>query len=268
MTTNILDAPIEQSREEPREPSGKSMVCYLLPSLIVNGVLPIVLYNILKSEGVATVPALVVGSIFPIANSVWSWRKTRHPDLIGIITLVLIVLSAAASLISGSVHFTLLKESLLTGLFGLVFLGSLLAPRPLSFFLARQFSTKGDPARMAAWDSNWQYPGFRRVFRVMTVIWGVMYLTDALIRVALVFVLSVSVFLVVSQIVLYGTIALTFYASIAYGRRAWKKVRAQREEHLVVALAAQDPRRSLVPPLFEQSQETPRLHMPAQEQGS
>ena len=221
----MADTTVERPRADLEPPSRGGMVRYLVLSILINGILPFVLYRILIGQGVATVPALVAGSVFPIANTAWSWLKTRRLDLIGIISLIFILTSAAASLLSGSTRFTLLKESLFTGLFGLIFLGSLLTPRPLMFLIARQFSTHGDPERIATWDGNWQNPGFRgfrHTFRVMTAIWGVMFVADALIRVALVFVLSVSVFLVVSQVLFYGMFALTFSGTMAYGQRQRK----------------------------------------------
>lgn len=191
----------------------------LVPSLVINGVLPFILYQLLRRDGVATVLALVAGSAFPLAYTFWGWARTRRLDLIAGISLVFIVLSGAASLISGSTRFTLLKESFFTGIFGLVFLGSLLAARPLMFYMAGQFSTGGHPERMRRWNARWQHPGFQHAMRVMTAIWGVVFVADAVIRVGLVFVLSTSVFLVVSQVIFYGMFALTLYGTMRYGRR-------------------------------------------------
>lgn len=55
--------------------------------------------------------------------------------------------------------------------------------------------------------------------RVITAIWGMAFVADALIRIGLVFVLSTSTFLVVSQVILYGMFALTLYGTMRYGRR-------------------------------------------------
>jgi hypothetical protein len=59
--------------------------------------------------------------------------------------------------------------------------------------------------------------------RVMTAIWGATFVADALIRTALVFVLSTSVFLVVSQLLFYGMFATAFLVTFAYGRRAQRR---------------------------------------------
>lgn len=204
-----------------------SVLRSLVPSLVINGVFPFVLYVVLTDNGVATVPALVAGSSFPLAFSLWEWSRARRVDFIAAISLFFIVLSAVASLITGSARFTLVKESFFTGLFGLVFFGSLLAPRPLMFYIARQSATGGDAERVRLWDDRWQYPGFRRAMRVMTAIWGVTFVADALMRAGLVFLLSTSVFLVVSQLLFYTMFAATLFGTIAYGRRAQRKGMAQ-----------------------------------------
>ena len=210
------------------QPSAGPILRSLLPNLVINGALPIVLYQVLSGRGVAAVPALVAGSAFPLAYTAWSWIRTRHLDLIAGISLIFIVISAVASLVSGSPRFTLIKESVFTGVFGLVFFGSLLAPRPLMFYMAREFATGGVPERMRAWDDLWQYPNFRHPMRVMTAMWGTTFVADSLIRVALVFLLSTTVFLVASQVLFYTTFALTMFLTVGYGRRSRSRALTER----------------------------------------
>ena len=59
--------------------------------------------------------------------------------------------------------------------------------------------------------------------RVMTTMWGLTFVADALIHLGLVFLLTTSVFLVASQVLFYGMFALTLFLTIAYGRRAQRK---------------------------------------------
>jgi intracellular septation protein A len=224
----LSDLPSNRPVEQPAPPSASSIFRPLMPSVILNGVLPVVLYQFLRRDGVAPVPSLVAGSIFPIGFTALGWLRTRRLDLIASVSLFYILLSTAASLISGSTRFTLLKDSFFTGLFGLIFLGSLLRSRPLMFYIAQQFATGGDPDRRRSWDHRWQHAAFRHVMRVMTAIWGTMLIADALIRTGLVFVLSTSVFLVVSQGLFYGMFALTLVGTLTYGR--WMQRRATQQE--------------------------------------
>jgi hypothetical protein len=209
--------------QAPASPSTGSALRSLAPALVINGLLPIALYQLLTGRGVAAVPALVAGSIFPLAYGLWGWAHTRRLDVIAAVSLAFIVVSAIASLVSGSPRFTLIKESFFTGIFGLVFFGSFFAARPVMFYVVRPFATGNDPERLRLWNDRWQYPGFRRTIRVMTAIWGATFVADALIRTGLVFILSTSAFLVVSQLLFYGMFVTTFAVTFAYGRRAQRR---------------------------------------------
>jgi hypothetical protein len=77
-------------------------------------------------------------------------RADRIP--LGIISLLFIAAGLIATLVTGNPRLTLMTGSLLTGLFGLAFLGSLLLPCPLAFYLGRQMMTGGKPELVARWD--------------------------------------------------------------------------------------------------------------------
>ena len=196
------------------------MLRSLTPNLVINAALPFLLYVVLKGRGVADVPALVAGSVFPLGYTAWELARARRIDVIAAISPFFIGGGAAASLISGSPRFTLIKESFFTGLFGLVFFGSLFAPRPLMFYIAQAFATGADPRRSHVWSNFWQHPGFRRSMRVMTAMWGTAFIADALIRAGLTFILSTTLFLAVSPLLFVGVFALTFVLTMAYGKRA------------------------------------------------
>jgi intracellular septation protein A len=212
---------------DPAAPSAGKALRSFVPSLVINGLFPILLYQFLTGRGVATVPALVAGSVFPLGYGLWDWIRTHHLDIIAALSMAFIVVSAAASLISGSARFTLIKESFFTGIFGLIFLGSLLLARPLMFYVIRRFATGGNAEKLLWWDGLWRHPNFRHSMRIMTAIWGLTFVADALIRTVLVFVLSTSVFLVVSQLLFYGMFALAFLGTFAYGRRTQRRAQSQ-----------------------------------------
>lgn len=222
----MATAAIEVTSNQVQPLSTRSALRGMLPSIVINGVLPFLLYQVLKRSGVATVPALSAGAIFPIVSTVVGWLRTRQADVIGLISLFFIVIGVLTSLLSGDVRFTLLKESFLTGLNGLIFFGSLFTARPLMFYLARQATTGGNPEAIAIWNARWQSPMFRHVMRTMTSVWGGVFLADALIRVALVFVLPTSTFLVVSQVMFYAVLIGTMRWTMSYGRRIQRQAAA------------------------------------------
>jgi hypothetical protein len=93
-----IDPLVSQPTEELAPPSAGKVLRSLVPSIVINGVFPFLLYQVLTSRGIAAVPALVAGSVFPVGYTSWSWVRTRRIDFIAGLSLFFIVVSAAASL--------------------------------------------------------------------------------------------------------------------------------------------------------------------------
>ncbi len=207
----------------------------MLPDLVIDGALPAIAYQVLTHYGVSAVPALTAGAIFPAANIMRKFIATRRLDLIGAIVLFFIAIGVAASLISGSVLFVLIKESFITGLVGLLFLSSFLWHRPIFFYLGRQFSAGEDPERLAWWNGLWQHARFRRTMRTLTVVWGVAYVLEAIVRVVLALTMTPGAVVILSPIMGIGTTVALIIWTRNYARGVQE--RADRE----TALAAGTP---------------------------
>ena len=210
--------------------SARALLRNLEPSLLINALLPLLLYQYLTAQGVSTVNTLAVTAVFPVAGIILSWIRTRHLDIIGVISFVFIVLCLLTSLISGSPQFFLIKESVLTGVFGLSFLGSLVLARPLMFYLSRQFYNGNDPSRATRFEERWRDPSFRFAQRFITTIWGCALIGDALIRVGLVFVLPIPIFLVSSPLVGVSIPLGLIIWTMSYARR--RRAAALREAEM------------------------------------
>src|SRR5215469_6942662 len=190
------------------EPAGKFSFRQMLPTLIYDVALPIVAFNLLTKYGVSTLLALVTGGIFPAANNIMVWIKSRRLEPLGIIVMIFIAVGTAASLISGSAFFALIKDSFLTATFGLICLLSLLAERPLMFYVNRQFVAGDDPVRLKWWNGLWQFENFRRSQRLVTTVWGVSSTTEALLRVAFALVMSPAQVVAISPVMAFGVMTL------------------------------------------------------------
>ena len=200
-----------------------------LPTLLFNIALPLVTYALLTDYGLPDALALVASGLWPLLELGLSFARTRHADEFSILVLVFLVVGVAASLAFNDARLLLVKDSAVTGLFGLVLLGSLLAPRPLMFYFGRKFATGGDPARVEWWNGLWQYPGFRRGQRILTVVWGATFLGEAVLRVVLTYVLPVSTMVVISSVLPYVVLGLLIFGTTVYGRRAGRRGAAAAE---------------------------------------
>jgi hypothetical protein len=138
--------------------------------------------------------------------------------------MTFLAIGTAASLISGSVFFALIKDSFLTASFGFLCLGSLLVDRPLMFYINRQFVAGDDPVRLEWWNGLWQYPNFRAAQRLVTAVWGITYLVEALLRVGFALILSPAQVVAISPLMAFSVMIVL----IAWTRRYMLALRERR----------------------------------------
>ncbi|HUH85013.1 MAG TPA: VC0807 family protein [Stellaceae bacterium] len=205
-------------------PAPRFSFAQMLPTLIFDVAMPIVIFNLLSAYGVPTLWALVAGGLSPAVNNIRIWVKSRRLEPLGIIVMAFLTIGTATSLITGSVFFTLIRESFLTATFGLICLGSLFAERPLLFYIMRQFVAGDDPQRIAWWNGLWEVPQFRAAQRLVTAVWGLVYLIEALLRVGFALVLSPAEVVSISPVMAF--VVLT--ALIAWTRRYFLALRERR----------------------------------------
>ncbi len=191
-----------------------------VPTIVFNAVLPAVTYSLLHDRGLATVPALAVSGLWPLIELGVGFARGARPDELSILVLIFLLLGIATALAFEDPRLVILKDSALTGLFGLVLLGSLLAPRPLMFYFGRRFATDGSSERLAWWNGLWRYSAFRRAQRILTVVWGGAFLAEAVARGVLALELPISTMVVVSPALFYAMLGALTLGTFAYGRRA------------------------------------------------
>jgi hypothetical protein len=190
----------------------------LYRSLIVNVALPLITVQVLLRTNTPAVTALAIAAIFPFVDAVVGLVRKRRFDPIAVLSLIAIVVGIGTSGITGNAGFAVAKESLFTIVFGLIFLGSLAAPRPMIFQLGRQYATGGDPAAAAAWDARWALPGFRRTIRLMTAVGGCGFLLEAALRVVVAFTLPVTTSTIVSPVLGIAVLAVLIVWTTRYVR--------------------------------------------------
>jgi len=191
----------------------------LRPTVLVNAVAPAIAFMVLTSNGFSEVTALGIAAFFPAVGTLFTWLRTRQVDIVGVLSLSLITVTVGISAATNNPLFLLLRGSAIAGTIALVCLGSLLLPRPLMFYAAQYFQSDGDSAAADRFDHLWSVPRFRRAMRLITLVWGVALIAEALTRVWLVSVLPIPAFLVASK-VLGGSVVFVLIAwSIPYVRR-------------------------------------------------
>jgi hypothetical protein len=142
--------------------------------------------------------------------------------VVGALVLAGIVLGTVLGLLSHSARLVLVEGSVPTAVFGVACLGSLWARHPLMFSFAREF-TGADTAKGREMTRLWQYQGYRRVFRVITAVWGAAFLLEAALRVAVAYNTSAGTALAISKVTPFVFLAILSAWTVAYGAHHRKK---------------------------------------------
>lgn len=186
-------------------------------SIIINGFIPILVYKVMLLH-FSDFVSLIAATIIPLFDSLYSILKLRKVDVFALIMLTGFTLSIIAVFLGGNGRLILLRESFVSGILGMLFILSVALPRPIIFFLAKKFMASGDVEKEALLEDNWHYPYFRFSFRLLTIVWGLAFVGEALIKVYLVYHISTVAFLAVSQFVFYGALGFAIAFNVIYQR--------------------------------------------------
>jgi hypothetical protein len=154
---------------------------------------PICMYYLLHGMGMSTFLALLLSALLPGLTSVYQLIRSGKLDGLGLFVVSITVVSALASLVSGSPRFLLAKDGLLTAFGGAWLLVTARGQRPVVFMFARALLEGRVGPHGESWDLLWaRLPGFRRVWRVAGVIWGTATIADAVLRFVMAYTLPVN----------------------------------------------------------------------------
>ena len=188
---------------------------WLLPSLLLNAVLPLIAYVLVRSHVDSDVTALAIAMAVPVAVTLGGFAVRRRLDPVGAvavagfgITLIVLALSGGNPLVLK------LQEAVVTGPLGVILLGSVAIGRPVHLLLFRALARR-DPARTAPLDGR----GARRTANVVTTLLGTTLVLHALVLLVLALSLPTGTYLAVSRPVGLATLAVGLAVLLWYRRR-------------------------------------------------
>jgi hypothetical protein len=185
---------------------------------LVNVLAPLLIYTLLHDR-YGDAQALIAASGPPLAWSIIEFIWRRKLDAVALLVLAGIALSLLAFFGGGGVKALQLREKLVTGLIGLIFLGSVAIGRPLIYVLARATIARTNATRAAAFATLQDDRPFQRAILIMTLAWGFGLVGECALAVALTYVISPGLFLIVGPVVGYGMLAVWTAWTIWYARR-------------------------------------------------
>jgi hypothetical protein len=205
---------------ESRPDKGRLPVRGILFDILLNAIIPFILYRLSKRYiSPSEWTALAIAAVFPLSKSFFDLLRHRQFDPISVVVLLGIVTSAIALLLGGSPRILLVRESLFTGVFGLACFVSLLLPRPIMFYFGRHFVAGDDQGKRERFNASWGLPQVRFANRLITIVWGTVYVTELVVRVTLVYTLSTQLVLVLSPLLIGSATVFTIIWTFSYVRR-------------------------------------------------
>ncbi|MBU6426572.1 MAG: hypothetical protein KGQ69_09605 [Rhodospirillales bacterium] len=173
--------------------------------------------------------ALIASAVPPLLWSGYELVKTRRLDAVSVVVVASIVLTLAATALGGSARLIQIRDALVTGAIGVVFLASLLMEKPLVFYLARATSARNTEQGAEQFEAMWQNPEVRRTFRRMTAAWGAGLIVQTAVLCLLAWVWPISRYLLLAPFIGYGIFGLLLLWSLWYGakRKALAALRQQ-----------------------------------------
>ncbi|MER6304754.1 VC0807 family protein [Streptomyces sp. NPDC001739] len=188
---------------------------FLVP-LIVNLLLPFVVYYVLRAQDFAQWQALLLSGAIPAAHAVGTAVIRRRVEFFDLLVVALLVVSAVTSLISGSPRVLLLKDAAIPAVLGIWMLSSLFAARPLAYRFGRRL--RGPGAQQAAERTWCEQPDFRAALRGLTVLWGTAQLLDAALSTVEALTLPVDLVPIVGRFQSLGILAATVALTVRHSR--------------------------------------------------
>jgi hypothetical protein len=196
---------------------GRTALVVALADVVV----PVGLYYLCRGIGLSELHALLVSAVAPVVSLGVQGVVVRRVDAVAVFVGAVLALNVGVALTAADPRTLLARDGWITGLAGGFFLLTLGTRRPIVFSIVRPLGEGRLGPRDEDWDSLWdRLPPFRRVWRVLTAIWGTGLLVDAAVRIVLAYSLPVDV-VPASNGIQYAVVYLLLQAaSQVYFRRS------------------------------------------------
>jgi hypothetical protein len=190
-----------------------------LAPLIVDVAVPIGAYYLLKDGlGMSTLMALGLSSVVPAVRTGWSVVKGRTVNGLAALILVVNVVGLLLGFVAGDPRLMLAKDSGVSSVVGIGILVSVALGRPMMTAAMKPWLVKGIAEREDAWARlQGGSEDFRRAERRFSAVWGVVLLTECVLRVVGAYTLPVGTMVWLGSVVMVVSMVVAFLVSGAIG---------------------------------------------------
>jgi hypothetical protein len=143
--------------------------------------------------------------------------RRRRIDPIAAVALLNLILSVGLSILG--VHGALARQGVFYAVLAVAgFASYILGPRPLSFYLGRQLLASDDRLAQARYDAAWQFPGGRRIHRLVNLVWALAFTAQTVVAIGSPMVLQAQLAAIVAPVILVGVLLATLCWTVVYVR--------------------------------------------------
>ncbi len=160
--------------------------------------------------------ALIASAMPPLIWSAYELIKTRRLDAISIIVVASILFTVGATAMGGSARLIQIRDALVTGVVGLIFLFSLFLKRPIIFYLARATMARNTIEGAEDFETVWGRPGVPKILRLLTAVWGAGLVVQTAAMCSLAYVWPIGRYLLFGPVIGYGIFGILMIWSLWY----------------------------------------------------
>ncbi len=179
---------------------------------LVSVIFPVAIFSVCDRMRMTLLGTLLAGG-WSIGVVLIEWTRTRRLNIYASISAGFSAIGLVGTVISQNPAFYLAAPIAVDLLLAVVFLGSLLFPRPLIQCFAEYQMQHVFPEELR------QKPQFRRAWAILTAAWGILSITQALLRIILLASASQSVYYAISTA--YGNISTPLLLLLSFWFPGW-----------------------------------------------
>ena len=214
--------------------TNKSAASAIQP-LAIEIAVPIGVYYGLHALGVSTFLSLALSGVVPLARTLVQFARDRTLNGLALVVLATNVVGMLLTFVSGDARMMIAKDSVGSGIIGLIILISAFTAQPLMAKAMHPFLTHGKADHEAAYERLDGTPRFDAIVRRTGFIWGIGFVLESSTRVALAFVLPVETMVWLSTVLFVGSFALIMVITKAAAQLAGRMVAEEAKRELVLS---------------------------------
>jgi hypothetical protein len=170
--------------------------------------------------------ALIASALPPLLWSGFELAKTRRLDAISVVVVASILFTLGATAMGGSARLIQIRDALVTGVVGVIFLISLFLQRPIIFYLARATMARHTAEAAADFEQVWCKPDVPKLLKMLTGVWGAGLVAQTAVMVWLADIWPIGRYLLLGPVIGYGIFGLLMVWSLWYLARNGEAGRA------------------------------------------